>query len=165
MTTSLMLVESSGWASILFTSKNVSWIFTRSYKVREQVTVEPHAWSGLWATSNRRRKWLFSSPHASRVTRKHQNTDLMSTDPAIGPGPQTPQRTTKKIPEDWNKNILTKTTPNSYIAVIHYHVLEMRLIDRNRMLICITSWIYPPFFVSPGVSPSRKTGAITIKWY
>lgn len=66
--------------------------------------------------------------------------------------------------EDRNKNILTKTTPNSCIAVIHYHVLEMRLIDRNRMLICMTSWIYPPFFVSPGVSPSRKTGAITIKW-
>lgn len=34
-----------------------------------------------------------------------------------------------------------KTTPNSYIAVIPYRGLEMRLIDKNSTLICVTSWI------------------------
>ena len=49
-----------------------------------------------------------------------------------------PWGTTKKNDQrNRNKTIVTRTTSNSYIAVIHYHVLEMR----NRQLKCITRWI------------------------
>jgi len=37
-----------------------------------------------------------------------------------------------------------KITPNSYIPVIHYHVLEMRLINKNciGLLTCVTGRIH-----------------------
>ena len=60
-----------------------------------------------------------------------KNTNPWSTDPTIGPGLCTwseylvrrppPQTTKKNYERNRNKDILTKITPNSYIAIIHYH--------------------------------------------
>ena len=60
-----------------------------------------------------------------------KNTNPWSTDPTIGPGLCTwseylvrrppPQTTKKNYQRNWNKDILTKITPNSCIAIIHYH--------------------------------------------
>ena len=99
----------------------------------------------------RRRKLGFktiSNSKASIESRWPENTDHRPTDPTIGPGPRSQssfgisrdasrttaaketmnlvrgphQRTTKKnYQRNPNRNILTKSTPNSYIAVIHFY--------------------------------------------
>ena len=66
-----------------------------------------------------------------------------------------PHQGTAKKNYQWNRDlkILIKTRTNSCISVIHHRVLEMRLIDRNRMLTCITSWIWVRLIYLPFLFP------------
>ena len=96
--------------------------------------------------------WICAPPdkfvHRGRTTARgwHENHDPGPRSSLVslvrGLRPRAPERTFKKnYQRNENKNILIKTTPNSYIAVIHYRGLEMRLIDKNSTLTCVTSWI------------------------